>query len=285
MSIRPTAPKLIRNLSSALLIAALFPAVSIAADLSDTQGTSDAVPQAPDPERFGPIVQKLHDWDVIVGAGAVFKPKYEGSDEFKISPIPFVSATFFDRLTIDPTGLDLKAYQHGPLKFDVNLGYDTGRSADDADTLRGMGDIDFGVNVGGKATVSYGPVDFFASVAKTLGGSDGLLGTVGAKVTAPVTEHLILGAEASATFADKNYMESYFGVDMGQSRDSGYHEYKAGAGAKSVDFGVSATYLINKNWVVRGEQKVGILLGDAADSPIVRDKAQPSTMLMLGYRF
>lgn len=285
MSVDFKVPAIRRYIYSAIVTAALLPVVAMAADLNDTQTSADAIPQAPDPERFGPVRQKLHDWDVIVGVGASYKPKYEGSDKFEISPIPFVSATFFDRLTIDPSGADLTAYQHGPLKFDVNLGYDSGRKADDADALRGMGDIDSGVVVGGKATLSYGPFDFFASVDKTIGGSDGLLGTVGAKVNAPVTERFIVGAEASATFADKNYMESYFGVDATQSRNSGYQKYKADAGIKSVDFAISATYLINKNWVLRGQEKLGVLVGDAADSPIVKEKVQPTTMLMLGYRF
>lgn len=285
MTIHFKMPEFRRTFNLAIFTAALFPAAAGAADYSNPQNSNDAIPQAPDPERFGPVRQKLHDWDVIIGAGASYKPKYEGSDEFKVSPIPFVSATLFDRLTIDPTGLDLKAYERGPFKFDVNLGYDSGRSAEDADALREMGDIDFGVNVGGKATVSYGPFDFFASIDKTISGSDGLLGTVGAKVTAPVTDHFILGAEASATFADKNYMAAYFGVDAIQSRNSGYRKYKADTGIKSVDFTISATYLINRNWVLRGQEKLGLLVGDAADSPIVKEKVQPTTMLMLGYRF
>jgi outer membrane protein len=285
MSIQFKLPTFRRTFHSAIIAGVLLPAAAGAADYSSPHKSNDAIPQAPDPERFGSVRQKLHDWDVIVGAGASYRPKYEGSDEFEVSPIPFVSATVFDRLTIDPSGLDLKAYQRGLFKFDVNVGYDAGRSADDADALRGMGDIDFGVNVGGKATLSYGPLDFFASVHRTIGGSDGLLGTVGTKVTAPVNEHLILGAEASATFADKNYMESYFGVDTTQSRNSGYQKYKADAGIKSVDFTISATYLINRSWVLRGQEKLTVLVGDAADSPIVKEKVQPTTMLMLGYRF
>lgn len=286
MSIHFKTPTFRRCFHSMIITAALFPTAAGAADYSDSQSSSDAIPQAPDPERFGPVRQKLHDWDVIVGGGASFKPKYEGSDEFEISPIPFVSATFFDQLTIDPGGLDWKAYQQGSLKFNVDVGPSgLGRKESDADALRGLGDIGFGVKVGGKATVNLGPFDLFASAHKIIGGSDGLLGTIGAKTTVPVTEHLILGAEASATFADKNYMESYFGVDAAQSRNSGYQEYKAGSGVKSVDFAVSATYLFNKNWVLRGQEKLGVLVGDAADSPIVKEKVQPSTTLMLGYRF
>jgi outer membrane scaffolding protein for murein synthesis (MipA/OmpV family) len=54
---------------------------------------------------------------------------------------------------------------------------------------------------------------------------------------------------------------------------------------KRADFSISATYMLDANWMVRGEAGLGILLGDAADSPIVVDKVQPSGMLLVGYRF
>lgn len=269
-----------------IAIASIFcsPLLAEAADFTNGEETPPQAPE-PDPARFGPVRQALHDWHVVVGAGASFQPKYEGSDEYEVSPIPFVSAEFFDRITIDPTGIDVKAFEKGSVRFDVKVGYDSGRKEDDADALRGMGDIDFGATVGGKATYSFGPAAFFLSVDKTIGGSDGLLVKAGAAISQPLSEHFILGAEASATFADDNYMESYFGVSAKQSARSGYSQYKAGAGIKSVDLSASATYLINDNWVVKGEQSVGFLVGDAADSPIVREKVQSKTMLMVGYRF
>lgn len=203
----------------------------------------------------------------------------------EISPVPFVSATVFDRLTIDPSGIGLRAYERGPFELRVNVGYDLGRSEDDSDDLRGLGDIDAAATIGGRASLNYGPATFFVSVDKMIGGSDGLVGQAGVEITQPVTETIILGAGASATFADKSYMEAYFGIDASQAARSGYKTYKAGAGVKSIDLSVSATYLINDNWTLRGEQKLGILVGDAADSPVVKQTLQPTSVLVLGYRF
>ncbi len=273
-----------RGTLSIALVITLMPSLVHAADASQDSDQA-AIPPMPDPQRFGPVRQKLHDWEVMIGAGVMYQPKYEGSDEMEISPLPFVSATFFDRLTIDPTGVELKAYEQGPFQVDAKVGYDFGRGEDDSDDLRGMGDIDGGVTVGGKATLSYGPAEFFVSVDKTIGGSDGLLGTVGVELTQPVNEKLMFGAGASATFADKNYMESYFGVTEAQAARSGYNAYKPGSGLKSVDLSVSATYMFNESWMVRAEQEVGFLVGDAADSPLVKQKVQPKSMLVLGYRF
>jgi outer membrane scaffolding protein for murein synthesis (MipA/OmpV family) len=276
-------PLLTTSFSIALLSTLALPLSGYAADAAAE--AEEMVPSVPDPARFGPVRQQLHDWDFVIGAGAMYKPEYEGSDKMEISPVPYISATFFDRVTVDPGGIEIKTYEQGAFKFDINIGYDSGRDEDDSDDLRGMGDVDGGVSVGGKATINYGIADFFVSVDKTIGGSDALLAKAGVELTQPLSEKFILGASASATFADKNYMESYFGVDSGQSARSGYREYKAGAGVKSVDVGVSATYLFNNNWVLRGEQKLGVLVGDAADSPIVKEKLQSTTMVVLGYRF
>lgn len=102
---------------------------------------------------------------------------------------------------------------------------------------------------------------------------------------APVTERLFLGAEAKATVANDKNMQAYFGVTPQQSAASGLSEYKAEAGLKRVDVSASAMYMFTENWLVRGEAGVGFLTGDAADSPIVEKKAQPSASIFVGYQF
>ena len=90
---------------------------------------------------------------------------------------------------------------------------------------------------------------------------------------------------ASATFADNNYMDAYFGVNASQSARSGLPEYEAKAGLKRVDLKASVTYMFNENWLVTGAAGAGLLMGDAKDSPIVKDDIQPFAMLGLSYRF
>ncbi|WP_271898935.1 MipA/OmpV family protein [Candidatus Phyllobacterium onerii] len=274
--------------STALFVVASFPAASWAVDVPDPSDSSSVpLPPQPDPARYGPIRTKLHDWELTVGGGAIYEPSFEGSDKMEVSPIPFVSAKLFDRLTIDPTGLELDAYRHGPFTFGLLVGYDTGRSEDDGDHgyLDGLGDVDFGVNVGAKAAVEYGPAEFYGTINKTIGGSDGLRGKFGVEVTQPLSQRFIVGLDASVTVADENYMDSYFSVSSNQAAKSRFKEYKADAGFQRADFSLTATYLVTENWAVRGKAGVGLLLGDAADSPIVQTKTQPEFGLFVAYRF
>jgi MipA family protein len=238
-----------------------------------------------DETRFGRIRQKLSDWNVIVAAGAMYAPKYEGSDEYELVPFPMVSATI-GRFTISPGGLDVDVLEANGFKVSVKGGYDMGggREEDDSPHLRGLGDIDAGAVVGTRASYEMGPMELYASVDKMIGGSEGLLGVVGANVSHNYNA-FILSAGASATFADDNYMESYFGVTAVQSARSGLPQYEASAGLKRFDIEASVTYMATENWLIRGQAGVGFLAGDAKNSPIVQTDMQPSGMLFVGYRF
>lgn len=274
-----------RRLSPVALCALLGLAGLVSkASAADQTGPNDT-PEPPfDGRRFDNTKPK-HDWSLIVGAGALYEPKYEGSDEFEVSPIPFVVFTYGDWLEIDPRGVSVTAYKANGFSVSGNVGYETGRKHDDGDRLKELGDIDFAATVGAKVAYEWGPVELYASVDQTINGSESLIGKVGVEYSAPVTERLMIGAKAEATIANDKHMQTYFGINAAQAARSGLTEYKAQAGLKRVDVSASATYALSEHWLVRGEAGVGVLTGDAADSPIVEKKVQPSISAFVGYKF
>jgi outer membrane scaffolding protein for murein synthesis (MipA/OmpV family) len=261
-------------------------ATDLSAGLDESQ--SAATPPTKDAfdKRWFGIRQKLSDWNVFAAAGVMYAPKFEGSNEFEAVPIPMISATFFDRVTVDPSGLTVDVLESNGFKLSVKGGYELGggRKESDSSHLKGLGDIDGGAVVGSQLSYEMGPMEFYASVDKTIGGSEGLIGVVGANISQNY-DRFILSAGASATFADANHMKSYFGVTAAQAARSGLPQYEAGAGLKRFDLEASVTYLATEHWLIRGQAGVGFLTGDAKDSPIVQDYLQPSAMLMLGYKF
>ncbi|MCF6369694.1 MipA/OmpV family protein [Rhizobium halophilum] len=264
-------------------------AVSLAAIPMSNAKAADAgvAVQPPEPPfdqtRFdGPPERN---WSLIVGAGGSYEPEYEGSDEYKLSPIPVVVFTYGEWLEIDPTGVTITALRHDGFALAAKVGYESGRDEDDGDRLRGLGEIDFAATVGAKASYTWNGFELYAAIDQTIDGSESLIGTFGAEYKAPVTDRLILGASVEATVANDKHMEAYFGVNAAQSARSGLPEYKAQAGLKRVDLSASATYMMTENWLVRGEAGVGFLTGDAADSPIVEKDVQPSASLFVGYKF
>ncbi|MBP1848529.1 outer membrane scaffolding protein for murein synthesis (MipA/OmpV family) [Rhizobium petrolearium] len=253
--------------------------------LAADAGLAEQTPEPPfDQERFNNEKPKSN-WSLIVGAGASYEPDYEGSDDFEIDPIPVIVFTYGDWLEIDPRGIAVTALRHEGFALAARVGYESGRDEDDNDRLDGLGDIDFAATVGAKASYTWNGFEFYGTIDQTIDGSESLIGTVGTEYKAPVTERLILGAGVEAVIANDKHMEAYFGVNAAQSARSGLPEYKAEAGLKRVNVSASATYMLSENWLVRGETSLGILTGDAADSPIVEEKLQPSASLFVGYKF
>lgn len=272
----------------ALAAATLFtPITAKGADLDTGPGNTStpvATSEQAQLSRIDRAFAVLHEWNVVVGAAAIVAPEYEGSDKFKVVPFPIVSASYGDWLHLDARGLTANVYTSNGFRVGVRGGYELGRKEDDSDYLAGLGDIDMGGVIGGVASYQTGPFKVYAEIDKTLGGSDGLTGTLGASASHKY-DCFIFSADTSATFADDNYMEAYFGVNASQSARSGLPQYDAKAGLKRVDLKASVTYVITENWSVTGTAGAGLLMGDAKDSPIVKDKVQPFAMMGLAYRF
>ena len=285
------------HLSLALLLAA-FPSLSTlahAADVAPPDSRSAPVGQTapnlatpslatPSLNQFAFVTEKLSQWNVVLGGGGMIAPKYEGSDEFEIKPVPFITASYGDWLRVDPRGASVSLYRFGDLHLNAKLGYDLGRKEDKSAHLRGLGDIDPGALVGAELAYKFGALKLFGELNQTIGGSDGLQARFGAELGYKY-DRWLLTAGASATWADSKYMSTYFGVTPLQSTRSGLPVFDIGAGLKRVDVSASVTYAMTENWLVRAQAGYGFLLGDVANSPIVQREAQPFGMLGIGYKF
>ena len=84
-----------------------------------------------------------------------------------------------------------------------------------------------------------------------------------------------LSIGASATYADDDYMQSYFGVSAKDNDRSGLDRYDADAGLKDIGINLGANWVINQNWSARGVVSYTQLLGDASDdSPVVDEGSE-----------
>ena len=268
-----------------------LPTVAHAADVAPPDSRSAPVaapvaqgPTAPSLNQFAFVTEKLSQWNVVLGGGAMIAPKYEGSDEFEIKPVPFITASYGDWLRVDPRGASVSLYRFGDLHLSAKLGYDLGRKEDKSVHLRGLGDIDPGALVGAELAYRLGALKLFGELNRTIGGSDGLQARFGAELGYKY-DRWLLTAGASATWADSKYMSTYFGVTPLQSANSGLPVFDIGSGLKRVDVSASVTYAMTENWLVRAQAGYGFLLGDVANSPIVQREAQPFGMLGIGYKF
>lgn len=274
-----------------LILVTAFPSLSTlahAADIGPSTGqltpAAQSSPTAPGLNQFAFVTEKLSQWNVVLGGGAMIAPKYEGSDEFEVKAVPFVSASYGDWLRVDPRGASVSLYKLGDLHLSAKLGYDLGRKEDKSAHLTGLGDIDPGAVVGAELAYKIGILKLYTELNRTIGGSDGLQARFGGELGYKYDRWLFT-AGASATWADSKYMSTYFGVTPTQSANSGLPVFDIGAGLKRFDISASATYAMTEHWLIRAQAGYGYLLGDVANSPIVQDRAQPFGMLSLGYKF
>ncbi len=212
------------------------------------------------------------------------------------SGAPLVDNMWNDTVYLGFDGLGAYVYQDHGFSVSGGVGYEFGRDESDSSDLRGLGDIDGALTLNLNVEYDFGFVSPYAEVAKQLGGSDGFLAQVGVNSMMPLGmvaggmsgmdedgPALMLGV--SADWADDNYTGEYFGVNARQSARSGYAQYKAEAGFKSINADIGLMVPVTDHWSANAMVGYSQLVGDAADSPIVKDDGQLSGGVFVSYTF
>jgi MipA family protein len=230
-------------------------------------------------------------WDVTLGAGVALLPTYQGSDRYYVAPVPLVSLTWRDTVSLTTQGLS--AYWHdGGLKIGGGLTYDGGRTQGSRflfpgdSRLNGLGDVPAALGLRAFGSYELGPVTLNASVLKlTAPGNDGVLANVGLAAPVQLGERTKLTGSVSATWADQSYMQTYFGVTPTQSANSVYAPFQAGAGIKDLSVGLGVSHRLDRHWILSADTRVLFLTGDAASSPITRSTVNAVLITGVAYHF
>jgi outer membrane scaffolding protein for murein synthesis (MipA/OmpV family) len=232
------------------------------------------------------------------GLGVGYGPDYLGSDDYRAIPLPNFAFTLGTleiqnnllgvEINVRPgfpaprTGRATVAY--GPI-----LRYDFGRN--DIDTVDDPvvaltepvdatpqvgGFIEATIPLGGGGEGRGGAPALLTSRLSVLYATSSYNGTV-AQASVGVVRPMgswTLGGGVAATVADGNYTGAYFGVSAADAAATGLPAYSAGGGLLDVGVSLFASYRISESWSVDGLAGYTVLLGDAADSPLVEDRGQ-----------
>ena len=223
------------------------------------------------------------DLKTSLGLGIGMAPDYEGSEDYEAVPLPYASVTWDDSgRYVLLEGESLRAnllsdnWQLGPM-----LQYRRGRDDVDNNKVDRMKDIDDAVEAGAFLAYKTGPWKFgIDAVADISDEHDGCLVTLRGAYTFDISEEFKLTTVASTTYADDDYMETYFQVDSKNVRDSGLDLYEADGGIKDVGLSLVADYDLNEKWSILGLVSYTQLLDDAKDSPVVDDEGDDSQMFL-----
>jgi outer membrane scaffolding protein for murein synthesis (MipA/OmpV family) len=107
----------------------------------------------------------------------------------------------------------------------------------------------------------------------------------GAEAPVTIISGVRMIGQIGATWADQDFMDAFFSVDVMQAKYSGLNQYDADSSVKDVYIGLSADVPLSQLWSLRLTGQYSRLIGDAADSPIVETENQLFGGLGLTYQF
>ncbi|MGE8656675.1 MAG: MipA/OmpV family protein [Achromobacter sp.] len=236
-------------------------------------------------------------WKFYGTLGVGYAPRYSGSDESSALPIfglGIRSPGGFFLDTAHGLGWETEALS-STFRFYLAPSAsrkDHKKGSEGSNQLRGMGDIKSRAQIGMDAETQLGPVTLSATVAHAFKkgddrdvGSAYTLFNLGASATVYEGTAGSLSLGLTGTFGDGNYMRTWYGVSDRQSARSGYRRYRPKGGLESLGLGATWALPLSKEWSWSVAAEARRLYGDAADSPIVKDRNQYSIGTMITYTY
>ncbi len=249
-------------------------------------------------ENSGELVPIANErvFSAFVAIGAGVAPEFDGSDKYEAIPFAIANVKWHG-VELQLRGLQARLDLLGDSPWDVgpivNL---RGKRDDDVKgPVRRLAEIDTAVEGGGFVGYRFGggpdgqgEIGIEASFLHDVSGEhEGFTATVAVSYAAIRWGQIFANVDADATYGDKSYNRTYFGVTRAGSAASGLRAYRPDAGFKDVGAGLTVGYQINERWGVLGRASVTRYVGEAADSPIVKDGSKTAGLfgLAVSYRY
>lgn len=251
-------------LAGALLGAVAALGVAARADLGDVSGAF------------------LASGDDLVALGVGFAPDYEGAGDSVAVPAVYAHVGLGEGRFVELVGSTLRTnllaasrWQIGPV-----VNYREGRQDADDAAVGAVHEVDGAWEVGlalgwqiqdpqnARNRLRVG-LDLLQDVSDSHGG---FVADLSAIYRQEVFARLDLGVLAGVSVASGDYMGETFGVTAGDALASGLAAYQPDGGLRDVRIAPLAVLHLTENWRVGATAGWRRLIGDAADSPVVKDR-------------
>lgn len=211
-----------------------------------------------------------HQFVMDLGAGVMAQPRYPGSDETIAVPYPLIAASRFfvpGYGQVDTKG-DTERFSIYP-----SFNYIGKRNAADSSELAGLKDVDWSLEAGLGISYRYDWIRGFAEVRQGFNGYSGQVAEFGIDLIGSPSEDLELRFGPRAGWGSQSYMDTYFGITASEAAASPTFDkaYRTNAGFNTVGLAGSATYDLSEDWKLHALVGWNRLVGDAGDSPIVKE--------------
>lgn len=231
-----------------------------------------------------------------IGMGVAAMPTYEGSPNDRAIAAPELALTYrshdWGTVELGPRGVFWNAFESGRFRFALVAQFDLGRKDKDTSALNptpgdkrlaGMGNVQASTEAG--VGIGYGPVMLVARQSLSERGPKGVQADLTVEMPWSLTDRFGLRFALGATWANRDYMQTYFGVTAAQAQATTFAVYTPKAGCRKVDASVGAEYALASRWKLQGNVGFTQLGDDAAASPIVSRRNSASAALGVAYAF
>ncbi|WP_407655388.1 MipA/OmpV family protein [Burkholderia alba] len=227
-------------------------------------------------------------WKISIGPGLMYSPKYPGSRDLRLLPLPSLDISYDDRIFsqgLDVLGVNL--LKGSNYHFGTAISFDfQSRKASDDPHLHGLGNVNEGPKL--KVFADYSVSLLTGSLAAyqdIAGTGQGLLVSADLAANLPVTQRLLISVGPGVTWANATYMHTLFGVNAKQSAASGLPAYDTGSGIRDLHLNTYVSYDFTRHWTGSVALTLGRLQRVAADSPITERKTELNLFSAVNYRF
>lgn len=227
-----------------------------------------------------------------IGIALDIAPQYAGARSYRILPLP--DASFTETLGHSSASVFLQGLSAGiayPITNQASAGlimtFAPGRDQSDAAVLSGTGNIAASLEVGAFARWHNGPVGASLTFLQDTHAGYGnrlLLETHYLVLDRPADKVTV---SMDGVWLDHAAMQTYFGIDGQQAADSTEHlsTYLPGSGWSQTDAKVSWRHALTPHWSIDSAIGLGLLIGNAGDSPVVERRASAFGSAGIAYRF
>ncbi|WP_271201682.1 MipA/OmpV family protein [Methylopila turkensis] len=235
-------------------------------------------------------------FSAFVAAGAGFAPEYEGADSYEVVPFAIANVKWRGvELQLRGPQARIDVLADSPWDVGPIVGYRGKRDDDVSGPVRRLDEVDAAIEAGGFIGYRFGgradgqgEIGVEASFLQDVSNAhDGFTITAGVSYAALRWGPLYANVDAETTYASEDFSRAYFGVTRSGSAASGLRAYRPDAGFKDVSAGLTVGYQFNERWGALARAGVTRYVGDAADSPVVKDGAETAGLfgLALSYRY
>jgi len=217
-----------------------------------------------------------------VGLGIAMAPEYEGSEDYEAVAVPLATVVAKSGMSAELIGNVLRAniipsknWRFGPL-----VRYRAERNDVSNDRVDKMEKVDAATEMGAYAGFDMNHWNFKVDVTHdTSGVYNGTLAGISLGYTWMMAKQCTLTLNGSTSIADDRYMSTYFGVNAANRGTSGLSNYSLGGGVKDLGAALIGGHKFNEQWGLITALRYTQLLGDAADSPLVKDEGSEGQVL------